>query len=429
MKPFQAVVMVIFVGLALVAVFIFASFSGRNNTSVGTVVIWGSLPRDVVDNVLNAIQLSDHSLDKASYKAFPEAGLSDILVQAIASGHGPDLVLFPSDRIVTDANKIIPLSYNTISRRTFEDSFVQAGEDYLTPAGVLGLPFSIDPLIMYWNRTLYSEAGIARPPQYWDEFTTVAPALTQATAAGTLTQSGVALGEWDNITHAKDVLLSLIVGLGNPVITREDDGSFAATLVALGNAKVAPAEAALGFYVGFADPAKPTYSWSRSQPNDRDAFLAGTLATYFGAASEAQGLRAANPNLNFDAAAYPRQRAGPVARPARRYALSIPRGAKNPLGAARAALTLSGTAAEKALAGTTGLPSVRRDILAASPANPYDAIFRDAALNAFAFLDPDPAGSDAIVKRMVEDVSSGRFTSGQAVSVGDGALRALLKVR
>lgn len=429
MKPFQAVILVIFTALALIAVFVFASFSGGGGTSIGTVKIWGTLPRDQVDSVLIEVKRTDHSFDKVTYQELPEEDFAESLIQAIASGRGPDLVLFSSSRIVKDGDKMIPLSFNTIPLRTFQDSFVEAGEAFVTPTGVLGLPFSIDPLIMYWNRTLYSEAGVARPPTHWDEFIALAPRLTLKTDAGTLTQSAVALGEWDNITHRKDILLSLIAGYGNSVVERGENGTFSVTLADSGSAKIPPAVAALSFYTGFADPVKPNYAWSRILPNDRAAFLAGTLATYLGTASEAEGLRAANPNLNFDAAAYPMVKDGAVAVPAHVYALSIPRGAKNPLGAARAALVLTGAEAQKVLAGETGLPSVRRDLLSVSPGNPYDALFRNAALNAFAFLDPDPDGSDAVFRNMVEDVSSGRLSVGQAVTAGDGALRALFSVQ
>lgn len=429
MKPFQAVILVAFGALALFAVFIFAGFSSRSDASIGTVVLWGTLPRDELDDIIHTIQRTNNAFNDVSYTEFPEAGFTDTLVEAIASGRGPDLVLFPSEQILKNANKIQPISFGTVSRREFQDSFVEAGEVYLTPTGVLGLPFSIDPLIMYWNRTLYAEAGVPRPPAYWDEFIALAPRLTKKTGAGTLTQSAVALGEWDNITHAKSVLLSLVVGLGNEVVVREEDGSVSVTLQDSSDAQTEPAQLALSYYTDFADTAKLTYSWSRSQPTDRSAFLAGTLATYFGTASEAVELREANPNLNFDAAAYPAMRDGVVAVPARLYALSVPRGARNALGAARAALVLSGSDAQKALAARTSLPSVRRDLLSVSPADPYDALFRSAALNAFAFLDPDPEGSDAAFARMVEDVSSGRLRVGQAVTAGDGALRALLKVQ
>ncbi len=276
MKPFQAVILVSFVALALIAVFIFASFSGRGTASIGTVAIWGTLPQDEVQGVITAVRLTNNSFDKVSYQEFPAAGFTDTLVQAIAAGTGPDLVIFPSTQILSDSDKILPISYNTVSRRSFQDSFVQAGESFLTPSGIIGLPFLIDPVVMYWNRTLYAEAGVASPPQYWDEFPALAPLLTHATDAGTLTQSAVALGEWTNVTHAKDIFVSLITGLGNPVVSRADDGTISVTLAVKGDAAVPPAESALSFYTGFSDPSKPLYSWSRSQPNDRDAFLAGT---------------------------------------------------------------------------------------------------------------------------------------------------------
>lgn len=429
MKPFHAVVLVTFVALALISIFVFASFSGRNQNSVGTVVIWGTLPRDHIEAVLTALsQGGGHAYERVSYREFPESGFIDSLVQAIAAGKGPDLVIFPASEILANGDKIAPISYSTVTRRSFQDSFVQAGEVFLTTDGVLGLPFSIDPLVTYWNRTLYSAAGIARPPQYWDELIAIAPLLSKKTDAGTLTQSAVALGGWGNVTEAKQILLSLVVGLGNRVITRRDDGTIVVSLADRGEAPVPPAESALSYYAGFADSAKPEYSWSRSQPHDRDAFLAGTLATYFGPASDGAALRAANPNLNFDAAAYPMARGGVKAVPATLYALAVPRGTANPLGAARTALAMTAAASERTYAAAAGLPATRRDILATNPANPYDAIFRDAALNAFVFLDPNPVKSDAALARMLDDVLSGRLSISQAVKNGDGTLKALIKM-
>lgn len=429
MKPFQAILLALFGILALISVFIFASFTGRSDDSVGEVVIWGVVPDADVAAVLNAVQDKTHSFSRVSYEEFPEAGFTDMLVQAIAALRGPDLILFPAERILKDADKVTQISYNTLSRRTFQDSFIEAGEAFLTPSGILGIPFYIDPFVMYWNRTLYAEAGIASPPVYWDEFTANATRLTKKTPAGTLTVSAVALGAWDNVAHAKDILVSLVRGLGNPVIARDESGVPEVVLGRGGEGGANPAELALRFYSGFADPAGSVFSWSRARPLDRDAFLAGSLATYFGAAREATGLRIANPNLNFDAAHYPTVRGGFLAVPARLYALSVPNGADNPVGAARAALLMTEEESQRALIAATGLPSVRRDILVAAPANPYDAIFRSAALNAFLFLDPDPDHSGDIFEAMVDDVTSGRLKAPDAVRRGEDALRGLLKVR
>src|SRR5690606_38217983 len=67
-------------------------------------------------------------------------------------------------------------------------------------------------------------------------------------------------------------------------------------------------ESALRFYTNFSNPSQESYSWNAALRNSRDAFLAGELAIYFGYASEIQGLRQQNPNLNFDAALMPQTR-------------------------------------------------------------------------------------------------------------------------
>lgn len=425
MKLFQTGVIIAFVIFALIAVFVFATFSGRDSESVGAVAVWGTLPKDVFNDVLKGAAESRDGYNSVTYREVAESGFVPTLVEAIAAGQGPDLVLLPSDALIAEADKLIPVSYRTVSRRTFQDSFVEAGEVFLTDDGILGLPFSVDPFVTYWNRTLFSASGIARPARYWDELVDIAPALSRATTAGTLTQSAVALGEWGNVAYAKDIFISLITGLGNPIIEPDGSGGYRTTLVSSGSAT--PAESALRFYTEFSDPNRQVYSWNRSLPDSRSAFLAGTLAIYLAPASEAFTLRAANPNLNFDVAAYPEVRGGTRAVPARLSAFSVPRGSQNPRGALMVALLLSGADAQTRLVEATGLPSVRRDVLSSQPENPYESVFRDAALNAFSFRDPSPAATDDIFKRMVENVSSGRLRITEAAQSAQTELEALLR--
>lgn len=426
MKPFQVVLLVIFASLALFAVFIFATFSGSGRDTIGPVTIWGSVSESVMDEVLSQTRMSNDQIKDVDYVFVPEASLTESLIEAIASGQGPDLVLLPASSLIEQKDTLLPIGYRSVSRRDFQDTYVEAGEVFLADDGIYGLPFYIDPYVTYWNRSLFSAAGIARAPRYWDEFIDIAPRLSQTTEAGTLTQSAVALGEWDNVRGAKDILISLIKGFGNPVIEYDESGNLFITLGQRATGGTSPAESALRFYTEFADPVQTVYSWSRSQANSRDAFTAGLLGVYLGRASDAQIIRAANPNLNFDVARYPQARDGAQVVPASIYAFSIPRGSENTSGALQAAALLTGSVAQDALAQETGLPSVRRDALSQNPDNPYEALFRDAALNSFSFLDPDPAETDAIFERMVENVSSGRLRFTEAVRSAQSELEILI---
>lgn len=39
----------------------------------------------------------------------------------------------------------------------------------MTKDSIIAFPLTIDPLVMYWNRDILSNAGIVKPPAYWDE--------------------------------------------------------------------------------------------------------------------------------------------------------------------------------------------------------------------------------------------------------------------
>jgi len=426
MKLFPTIVAGIFVGLGLIAVFIFATFSASSGGSAGSVTIWGSLPKDQVEQLLIAIQELDEEggFSNVSYQEVPEEALVNSLVSAIASGKAPDAVLLPVSHLLSEKTKLQRIPYSFMSRRDFQDAYIEAGEVLLSSDGIWGLPLLADPLVMYWNRTLFANASVARPPQYWDDLATLAPALSKTTEGGTLTQSAVGLGTWDNIANAKAIFTTLLKQLGNDIVKETQDG-YRSSLAERSSA-IASGDSALRFYSEFADPVKPVYSWNRSQPTSYDAFLAGKVAIYFGRASELSRIRAANPNLNFDIARVPSVRGGGSDVETAMVAFVIPRGARNTEGALAVGQALTGAAIQETIETRFRIPSVRRDAVSDSAADPYRGMFRATALSSFVFPDPYPSRTDAIFKKMIEGVASGALTVAEAVSEGSAELEALL---
>lgn len=429
MRPFNIIVIGIFAALAIGAVIVFATFSALSSNKIGTVVIWGSLPKDIVTAPLETLKKGNTTYDQVNYVEIAPDQLISKLVEAIAAGRGPDLVVFPAADLIRESDKLTTISYADYSRRDFQNTFVQAGEVFLNVNGLSGIPFTIDPLVLYWNRGLFSSVGISRAPLYWDEITDIAPKITKAEQNGTLTRSAVALGVWDNIPHAKEIYLTLVNQLGNEVVALKEKGGYQSVFESAATDVSNPADSALRFYTDFADPVKPGYSWNSSEPDARDAFVKGTLGMYFGFASELSGIRAANPNLNFDVAPVPQVRGGGSAVASELTALSIPRGSQNPAGALLVAKAMTSADSERTLSLGLHIPSARRDVGGNNPADPYAAMFRNAALVAFSFLDPDPAATDAIFKRMVESVLSGKLQVSEATHNADAELQALFGVQ
>ena len=425
MSSFQLIVLVLFGFFVLLGVGVFAAFGGLlGGSSVGSVTIWGTLDGNTVNTMLGTLRSSDKTFAAVKYVQKDAATYDSDLVNAMASGQGPDLFLVSQDEAASFANKITPVPYSAVSQAQFTNSFIDEGQIFLTPSGALALPLTVDPLVMYWNHDLFASAGIAQPPAYWSDFLTIAPKLTSLDASKNVHQSAVALGTWKNVDHAKQILSALFMQAGDPIVTRASDGSLVPVFGATpANAPANPAESALRFYTEFADPGKTTYSWNNALPGSASAFVEGSVGAYFGFASEYATIAARNPNLSFGVATLP-QLEGNAAHLTfgQITGVAISRTAANPSGALQVAEHLTGQAAVSALAQQIFLPPVRRDVVLDTSGNAAAATFVQSSLIARAWLDPSPAGTDTVFQNMVNEVLSGAQQPASAIAEASQAL-------
>ena len=428
LSVFQLVALGICVALGITGIIVFALFNRSGSTAVGTVVIWGTVPQHDMDTLLQDLRSGDSRFLNVSYQERPAATYNTDLLNAIASGQAPDLVLLSQDAIVPFEDKLQLIPYGTVSQSAYQSSFVSEANLFLVPQGILAMPFTLDPLVMYWNTDSFAAAGIPNPPKYWDDLLQEISSLTALSAGGNIQKSAIAMGTWDNVTDAKAVLSALIMQAGDPIVAVSSSGKPAAVFGGKApEAAEVPASSALRFYTDFADPGKTSYSWNRTLPLSQEAFAAGDLAVYIGFASEYQSLAARNPNLNFKVAELPQARGETTPLTYGQLAgLAIPRGAKNYQGATIIAQLLSGDKAAGIIADELGLPPVRRDLLAPVASNAAQTAYRQSALIATGWLDPDTSATDGLFKSMVESVLSGANDPTQAVSVAGLALRRLL---
>src|SRR3989344_2131916 len=364
MSTFQLAVISIFVAFIVIGVGAFALFGGVfGGGGIGAVTVWGTMPQETADYLLDSLRSADKSLQDVHYVEKGAGSYGSTLLNAMASGSAPDLFLVTQEQLGQFSDKIVVIPYGTVSQSQFVSAYVDEGQLFLTPQGSLALPFMIDPLVMYWNRDLFGSAGIASAPAYWNDFLTLAPKMYSADSSQNITRSAVALGAWSNVAHAKEILSTLFMQAGEPITGRNAQG---ALMPVFGNTPSNtsgnPAESALRFYTEFGNPSKTTYSWNRSLPRSDEAFIAGKLGVYFGFASEYRTLGERNPNLRFAVAVMPQLQAGNKSTYGRLTALAIPRAARNVAGAAAVAQKLSGAPAAAVLAVYTGLPSARRGV-------------------------------------------------------------------
>jgi ABC-type glycerol-3-phosphate transport system substrate-binding protein len=430
MSTFQIAALGICVMLVMLGVGVFASVGGLGgNTGVGTVVIWGTADQTTLTNTLATLTSQDKSFQNVSYVQKDSATYYTDLINAMAAGTGPDLFLLPQDQLQSFADKVAVIPYSAVSQASFVNSYIDEGQLFLTPQGEVALPLIEDPLVMYWNRDLFATAGIASPPTYWNDLLAIAPKITSIDTSQTVQKSSVALGLWQNITNAKEILSALFMQAGDPIVARDANGTPQAVFGATPQgAAENPASSALQFYTEFANPSKTTYSWNAALPQSQDAFVAGDVAVYFGFASEDAAIAARNPNLNFAVALLPQlQGSSSHATFGRLTGIAISRTAVNRTGALTIAEKLSGQTAVSLLASATGLPPVRRDVAVDTSGSAAASVFEQSALIARGWLDPDPSATDALFKAMIESVASGASDSATAVGQAASALAAMFK--
>ncbi|OGG80546.1 hypothetical protein A3A39_01505 [Candidatus Kaiserbacteria bacterium RIFCSPLOWO2_01_FULL_54_13] len=428
LSVFQVIVLAVFAALAISGILIFALVvSGGGGNQVGPVTIWGTLPPEAFAVVLRQASEKDNRLSQVSYVQKDPAQYEGLLTEALASGVGPDIFLLRQDYSIDNAGKVVPIPYEFLSRSQFKDTFVEASEPYLAENGVLGIPLAVDPMILYWNRDMLSAGGFAKPPQYWEELPDIAKKIVKKDDSGKILKAAISFGEYENVSHAKDIVALLTLQAGGSITQRDSSGRLLPTLSARTAGPQQATESALRFYTEFADPSKINYSWNRSLRNSLTAFAGGDLALYLGYASEATVIARTNPNLNFAVAPVPQIKGSDrTLSVARVYALAVSRASKKPDGAMIVALLMGDPDVARALSTALGVPSTRRDVLS-EKGEDENVLFKREALIARSWIDPDPEETNEIFRAMIEGITSGSARPAEAIGRANQQLAQILE--
>ncbi len=423
---FQIIIIVIFIAAAIFGILVFSGAIPIGQSSQtgakGTVVLWGTVKAQTIASLLEDFNNANPTFVVQYVQKTPENFDHDLL-EALASGVGPDMFFLPDNLAFSYRNRIFPIPYSSLPVSSFKNTFVGAGEVFLTGKGILAFPIAVDPLVMYYNRSMLDANNVVYPPVYWDELPNLVSILTKKNDSNQIIKSTIAMGHFGNITHAKDLIATLFMQAGNQIVV-EKDGFFMSALNEFGQYDLG---SILKFYRDFADPLKATYSWNRSFPNSNDTFSADNLALYFGYGSELPILVNKNPNQNFLVAPIPQLRNGAFKLTgARVTGIAISAFSKN-LNTAFTAASLMGSGDFAAkFSNALGLAPARRDLLAIRPAGAYLPTFYASALYARSWLDPSPKDTDNIFRGMIDGVLSNSMTAIDAIRDAGAKLSLLL---
>lgn len=240
------------------------------------------------------------------------ADYEKLLVDAIASGEGPDLFVLQNDWLPKHRAKISALPGEKMSAEEYNQLFVSSAySDFVVDGRIYAVPWYTDNLALYYNMRLFRESEIYDAPATWDDVLTSASILTktQSSDPTKIAQSGIALGTHNNIARAQDILLALMLQTQTPLISedrrsydfnqfrRDPDGT-----------PQYPGTRALTFFTSFADPQKESFSWDYAMSNSVKAFAEEKTAMMLGYSYMAPQLTQLNRSLEFAVAPLPQIR-------------------------------------------------------------------------------------------------------------------------
>ncbi|MEX0933564.1 MAG: ABC transporter substrate-binding protein [Candidatus Paceibacterota bacterium] len=413
---FQTILLLVFGIGAVIGVAVFSIARTTNpERNLPTLQMWGTLPEEYF-SFLGQNNADDVYFQKVAYREIRSEEFDQILIEALADGVGPDLVVLGHDSVYKHRNRIFEIPFESFSASTFSASYIKGGEIFQSDRGYYALPAVIDPLVMYWNRPILSSLGIDTPPASWDTMRDFSERVTKTDGFLNIERSAVALGTSSNINHVKEVISLLLMQSGSRIVAKGATGYVADFSQQTTTLSLPPSEA-INFYTEFSDPSKLAYSWNTSLPESRAAFLAEDLALYFGLASEEREILSANPNLSFGVALVPQVSSSPIKMTTGDlYGFAVLKSTSRTEQAFTTLYKLAGVEGLTLLDERTGLPSVHNTLRKEDPTKASSRVLLDSALITRVWLDPEPRETDRVFSDMIESVRSNQSDAGDALS-------------
>jgi ABC-type glycerol-3-phosphate transport system substrate-binding protein len=421
---------IIFGGLGLViVVFVVIFLNLRKPANSGPAIkltVWGT-----EDQQAFAPVAASYPYGTVTYKQVNAADYRSELLSALAAGTGPDVFEIGNRSLPKWLSVITPLPAAYAAEfgalQLSQDFPDVVAQDFVAPdasgtPSIYGLPLSVDTMVMIYNKDLFNTAGIAIPPATWDQFDSDVAKLRTLDTQGGIVQAAAAIGGTEaSVPEAPDLLSLLMLQNGTQMTDAvHSSAQFAA---ASGNGP-----AAFNFYLQFANPTSPNYTWNDNMGNDIDSFVAGKTAVIFGYRSDLATIAEKAPFMNYGIAPMPQPAGATVAVNYPRYnGFVVAKASPQAAVAWNFVLYLTTTdAVEKMYVSATGAPPALRTEIAADANDPDLSVFAAQALTAKSWYEADDTQIDGIFNAAIANVLSGADDSTKALGQAEAAVTALM---
>lgn len=389
-----------------------------------------------------------HPNIRVEVKKFRFEEYEQMLVNALAEDRGPDIFSVHNSRVPEFRTKLLPLPETTtlaqqvvtgsvrkevttqlvttrsINVADLRNDFVeQVYKDVYLPQLTLdaeqrpvegaqviyGLPVAYDTMVLYYNRDLLDNAGVAQPARTWNEFQEQVGRIARFDSKGNILVAAAALGTADNTPRAVDILSLLMMQNGAEMIDENGQVNFHRIPDNLrGQRSSVPGVEALQFYTSFANANQRSYTWNEQQGDGFEAFLQGRVAYFFGYGYHLEQIRGLAPKLNLGVAKMPQIQNNPEVYFANYWVEGVSRKTQNPDAAWDFVQFLTSAAEAQKFVEGSKKPTAHRDLIRPQLDDPDLFVYASQVLNSRSWYNGQNApAAESIMKALIRDTIAG----------------------
>ncbi len=268
--------------------------------------IWTSREGETIDALarefVSAVKIPGLLVDVISFDS--DEILQRELVDTLAEGKGPDVVLTDGEWIASNTEKLIPLEQEEgFGISEYGASFVRlASELLIQKNNIYGVPIAVDTLAVAYNEEHLIDRLLNRnqPGRTWTEFRQDVELLTkQDNSFSRFARSGVAMGRTDNVHHGAVLLENIMLQHGTPFFSEDTtEAKFASTMGVTPEGKRQNfGIEGVKFFTSFANSQYKNFSWNQYLASRDDVnreftpFVNGDVSMVFLYPEDVQTLR------------------------------------------------------------------------------------------------------------------------------------------
>ncbi len=287
--PYKMILFGIFALLLIVgAIFAVMSFAQKKTSGPVQLTYWG-LWEDAatIQPLITKFEQKNPNIKIVYQKLTAKQYRQKVIVRG-KDNRGPDIFTYHNTWVPMMAEILTPVPKEYYTPDSFKKTFYPViAQDLIIDDSILGIPLSIDGLVLLYNKDMFKRAGLVNAPYTWEDVITYANELTVPDQSGGIITAGIALGTANNIDHFSDIFGWMLLQNG----------------ASISDLSSPEAQEVLESYRQFAE--SPDNVWDDRMPNNVLAFAQGKVAMIMVPTWQILTVKALNPETQVGVAPLP----------------------------------------------------------------------------------------------------------------------------